>query len=1190
MSVSVLSFSLSSDARVRRVFWLVGAGLLVAVAAILLIPGHASAQLPPTSPPAPAASNCNYNINNNAAYSWDGLSPGEGGTGTGLAHGDYSTFPITPNPSFQFNLCGQWYNDYVMVSKGFMCFGADVPCTTCCPYAPYSGGLSPGNPNLGHPAVYAHYADIYPGGCPGGGASCVFWQVLGNAPNRRLVYEFYQVPWYYASNTWGPLTFEIRLFEASQCVEVDYQSVSGGNGSPTLAGFQDGAGAAGWQYYFSSGSGFPAGQTNKAWRACPVTPPGPPPPPPPPPQPYCGYTRQTTEDPVGSPLHYNYNWIEVAPSMGGGGTTIPNMQYYTAMAVQPGTGVTPGPPFALNFCGNSYQTFWLASTGHICMGPNNSAAPTGTMRYYWDNTPAPVPTNCGYGGPSAATLPSSATPNNAIYGFWAWLDPQECASSDCLSYKITGTSPNRVLIYEERNVPSYGTNYGWCSPACVPETFQIKLYEKDGCIAVDYQQVQSTSTTNWWNGVQSGFESATASVGYNYLTAPAYSFPGFLRAQQGWKACPVPPFDAKDDSYILNEDQAVQSLAVTANDVNNAPGGLTVTIDTPPTKGIALVSGNNILYTPLPDRVGPDSFVYRIENTEPKNDTGTVSITLNPVNDAPIFLPQTNLIVTTPGAGPQVVPGWATNVAEGPATATDEVPQGITFDLSLNTDGGIFIGVPTLERTTSATAIDPDQYNPLTLGGFGVLRFTPSGSFGNSDVCFRPHDDGGTAIATNTWGATVPGVNIGAPVCVTIIENGPPIAYFTTSEGTAPGQEITFNPCPTPVPLCSYDPNDAIAMWHWEFGDGDTSDAMMPIHSYANPGAYTVRLTVVDSFGMVGYTERLVVVAWPDGGPVAGDGLGGKDAPLANAGDNMTVLEGSHVKLNGTQKGGSEKVRFEWAQVRGLPTVTFDNKSLAAASFTAPMLDGVTPIDLVFSLRASEGAATSRFSFVTVHVVSGNVPPVADAGGPQSIAARGLVTLDGSHSRDADGDTLTYHWTQVYAPQDIVVSLKDADKATATFAAPGRTGILRFHLTVSDGNEEAVDEAIVVVQPAPAQAGGFTFTTTPSGKGADVRFEAAAKVTEANWDFGEGTTGVGSPTTHHFEPGTYTVTMVSGHGADIDTYAEEITVTTVTAQVGNASTAGFNLVPAIVGGGVLLAAIGAVVLFMVVRRRRAAQP
>ena len=41
--------------------------------------------------------------------------------------------------------------------------------------------------------------------------------------------------------------------------------------------------------------------------------------------------------------------------------------------------------------------------------------------------------------------------------------------------------------------------------------------------------------------------------------------------------------------------------------------------------------------------------------------------------------------------------------------------------------------------------------------------------------------------------------------------------------------------------------NDSIATWHWDFGDGDTSNLQQPNHTYSSNGIYYVCLTITDS-------------------------------------------------------------------------------------------------------------------------------------------------------------------------------------------------------------------------------------------------------------------------------------------------------------------------------------------------------
>lgn len=45
------------------------------------------------------------------------------------------------------------------------------------------------------------------------------------------------------------------------------------------------------------------------------------------------------------------------------------------------------------------------------------------------------------------------------------------------------------------------------------------------------------------------------------------------------------------------------------------------------------------------------------------------------------------------------------------------------------------------------------------------------------------------------------------------------------------------------------DSHDPIAAWHWDFGDGNSSDQQSPVHTFEEAGTYVVTLTVTDSDG-----------------------------------------------------------------------------------------------------------------------------------------------------------------------------------------------------------------------------------------------------------------------------------------------------------------------------------------------------
>lgn len=64
----------------------------------------------------------------------------------------------------------------------------------------------------------------------------------------------------------------------------------------------------------------------------------------------------------------------------------------------------------------------------------------------------------------------------------------------------------------------------------------------------------------------------------------------------------------------------------------------------------------------------------------------------------------------------------------------------------------------------------------------------------------------------------------------------------------------------------SADADGSLTRYLWEFGDGQTSTAANPTHSYAAPGTYDVRLTVTDNQAVTGRLRQTVTVE--DAGPI----------------------------------------------------------------------------------------------------------------------------------------------------------------------------------------------------------------------------------------------------------------------------------------------------------------------------------
>ena len=83
------------------------------------------------------------------------------------------------------------------------------------------------------------------------------------------------------------------------------------------------------------------------------------------------------------------------------------------------------------------------------------------------------------------------------------------------------------------------------------------------------------------------------------------------------------------------------------------------------------------------------------------------------------------------------------------------------------------------------------------------------------------------------------------------------------------------------------------------------------------------------------------------------------------------------------------------------------------------------------------------------------------------------MPLDGSGSRDPNGNPLTYQWTQTGGP---AVTLSSATAVKPTFTAPATAATLTFQLVVNNGTLSSAPSSVSITvtpgnQPPVANAG-----------------------------------------------------------------------------------------------------------------------
>ncbi len=201
------------------------------------------------------------------------------------------------------------------------------------------------------------------------------------------------------------------------------------------------------------------------------------------------------------------------------------------------------------------------------------------------------------------------------------------------------------------------------------------------------------------------------------------------------------------------------------------------------------------------------------------------------------------------------------------------------------------------------------------------------------------------------------------------------------------------------------------------------------------------------------------------------------DPPVAHAGSDQTVNEGSAVTLDGSGSSDPDDgiASYFWEQTAGT-AVTLSDTAAIKPTFMAPnFVAGANT--LTFRLTVTDHGSQSTEDTVTITIADVNQPPVANAGSDQTILQVGVtVTLDGSNSSDPDDGIVSYFWQQTAGP---TISLSNNAAIQPTFVSPNVAAggeILRFSLTVTDASgDQDTDTCNVVVSvdnlPPTADAG-----------------------------------------------------------------------------------------------------------------------
>jgi PKD repeat protein len=350
----------------------------------------------------------------------------------------------------------------------------------------------------------------------------------------------------------------------------------------------------------------------------------------------------------------------------------------------------------------------------------------------------------------------------------------------------------------------------------------------------------------------------------------------------------------------------------------------------------------------------------------------------------------------------------------------------------------------------------------------------------------------GTYLATLTVRDESGGINT-TGVLITV-RNQPPVALMNVSAVTAlTGEAIHFDGSN------STDPENQIANYYWSFGDGESDTGPKVIHTYADDGWYTVRLTVVDEDSTSSYVEVIIKVL--------------NRLPEAKAQvDPTTVKTHEDVTFSGASSKDEDGtvLWFRWDFGDG-------NLGFGESVVHAYSDDGIYTATL--TLTDDDGAE----AFTTIDVTVVNRAPVSVAG-DDALTRTGIpIRFDGRGSYDMDGTVALYHWD--FGDET------SAEGPVVNHAFP-TYGTFTVVLTVTDDDGDTASSNLTVtvenVQPVASITGDTRVQTgEPMELDGSSSYDLDGNIVEYRWDLGDGTGQEVGPIIEHSYAkfGLYLVTL-----------------------------------------------------------------
>ena len=577
---------------------------------------------------------------------------------------------------------------------------------------------------------------------------------------------------------------------------------------------------------------------------------------------------------------------------------------------------------------------------------------------------------------------------------------------------LTATQTFTIVVTPVNDAPTITSTAVTEATEDVAYTYEITTEDIDG----DLVTVSATGLPSWLTLTDNTLSGTPTEgeIGSEITITATDDGEGALTATQIFTIVVTPVNDAPvavADTATVLEDAATTSIDVLANDTSEEEGTLILTLVSTPGTGTVSISldGVSVDYTPSADFNGTEVITYTVSDGT-DTATGTLTVTVTPVNDAPVAVADT-----------------ATVLEDAATTSIDVIANDTDVDL------GNILSLTTVSTPGTGTV-------SISLDGVSV-DYTPSADFNGTEVITYTVSDG-TDTATGTLTVTVTPVN-DAPEAIadtaTVSEDSATTSIDVIANDTDVdlGNILSLTTVSTP-------------------GTGTVSINLDGVSVDYTPSADfngTEVITYTVSDGTDTATGTLTVTVTPV-----------NDAPVAVA-DTATVLEDSATTSIDVIANDTD---VDLGNILSLTTVSTPGTGTVSINLDGVSVDYTPSADFngteVITYTVSDGTDTATGTLTVT------VTPVNDA--PEAIADTATVSEDSAttsidviaNDTDVDlGNILSLTTVSTPGTGTVSINLDGVSVDYTPSADFNGTEVITY--TVSDGTDTATGTLTVTVTP-----------------------------------------------------------------------------------------------------------------------------